>query len=276
MKNVFLIGNGESRKGLDLTKLKSKGRVYGCNAIYREFTPDVLISVDHGIMHEIYHSGYTINNECWFRDWTTVPEYMYESLVWGGVSAEDRKEITESDLKYINEKGDSTEFVMHGANLSGLATILRKDKTKFKKMVDQTVTKISWIKKDKVKNLNEIMPNNRDVGWASGALTGYVACSLEKPDVAYLIGQDLVSNTGNVNNMYKGSLQYRLPESKQPPPQNWITQWSILFKDNPNTMFYKVNTGLDGDKTNEPVNEWREFKNVKYITLKELDNRLNI
>ena len=57
MKNVFLIGNGESRKGLDLTKLKSKGRVYGCNAIYREFTPDVLISVDHGIMHEIYHSG---------------------------------------------------------------------------------------------------------------------------------------------------------------------------------------------------------------------------
>ena len=52
---VFCIGNGESRKGFDLNKLKPFGKIYGCNALYREFSPDVLVSVDHGIMHEIYH-----------------------------------------------------------------------------------------------------------------------------------------------------------------------------------------------------------------------------
>ena len=33
---TFLIGNGNSRLGLDLSILKPHGKVYGCNAIYRE------------------------------------------------------------------------------------------------------------------------------------------------------------------------------------------------------------------------------------------------
>ena len=49
MSNIFLIGNGESRKGFNLDTLKPHGKIYGCNALYREFTPDVLVSVDHGI-----------------------------------------------------------------------------------------------------------------------------------------------------------------------------------------------------------------------------------
>ena len=51
MKRVFCIGNGESRKGFDLEKLRQHGKIYGCNAIYRDFLPDVLTAVDHGIMH---------------------------------------------------------------------------------------------------------------------------------------------------------------------------------------------------------------------------------
>ena len=69
MTKVFCIGNGESRKDFDLNKLKPHGKIYGCNALYRDFTPDVLISVDNGIMHEIYDSGYCYNNETWFRNW---------------------------------------------------------------------------------------------------------------------------------------------------------------------------------------------------------------
>ena len=57
IKRVFCIGNGESRKGFDLEKLRQHGTIYGCNAIYRDFMPDVLTAVDHGIMHEIYHAG---------------------------------------------------------------------------------------------------------------------------------------------------------------------------------------------------------------------------
>ena len=50
---VFCIGNGESRKGFDLETLRTHGTIYGCNAIYRDFMPDVLTAVDHGIMHMV-------------------------------------------------------------------------------------------------------------------------------------------------------------------------------------------------------------------------------
>ena len=35
--NAYCIGNGPSRKGFDLTKLKQTGQTYGCNALYRDF-----------------------------------------------------------------------------------------------------------------------------------------------------------------------------------------------------------------------------------------------
>ena len=48
MSKVFVLGNGESRKNINLDDLKTKGVVYGCNALYRDFTPDALICVDGG------------------------------------------------------------------------------------------------------------------------------------------------------------------------------------------------------------------------------------
>ena len=44
--NAYCIGNGPSRKGFDLNKLKATGQTYGCNALYRDFIPDFIFSVD--------------------------------------------------------------------------------------------------------------------------------------------------------------------------------------------------------------------------------------
>ena len=44
--NAYCIGNGPSRKGFDLNKLKDTGQTYGCNALYRDFMPDFIFSVD--------------------------------------------------------------------------------------------------------------------------------------------------------------------------------------------------------------------------------------
>ena len=44
--NAYCIGNGPSRHGFDLNKLKSSGQTYGCNALYRDFLPDFIFSVD--------------------------------------------------------------------------------------------------------------------------------------------------------------------------------------------------------------------------------------
>ena len=44
--NAYCIGNGPSRKGFDLNLLKPTGQTYGCNALYRDFMPDFIFSVD--------------------------------------------------------------------------------------------------------------------------------------------------------------------------------------------------------------------------------------
>ena len=73
MKNIFVIGNGESRNDVDLNEIKSRGKVYGCNAIYRDFTPDYLVSGDAGVIKEICASEYPAKNKCIFPDWDPIP-----------------------------------------------------------------------------------------------------------------------------------------------------------------------------------------------------------
>ena len=59
MAAAFVLGNGVSRQAVDLTQLKTLGTTYGCNAIFREFVPDVLISTDTPISERIQSEGYS-------------------------------------------------------------------------------------------------------------------------------------------------------------------------------------------------------------------------
>ena len=53
----FIIGNGESRKSFDLTRLRLEPRddfpIYGCNALYRDFIPDILFVSDLRMIEEV-------------------------------------------------------------------------------------------------------------------------------------------------------------------------------------------------------------------------------
>lgn len=56
MKNkvAFVIGNGVSRKSLDLNHLVDNGTIIGCNALYRDFDKwDVLVAIDDGMIEEV-------------------------------------------------------------------------------------------------------------------------------------------------------------------------------------------------------------------------------
>ena len=59
MTRAFVLGNGISRKDIDLQQLKQYGPIYGCNALYREFIPDALIATDKPIATHIQESGYS-------------------------------------------------------------------------------------------------------------------------------------------------------------------------------------------------------------------------
>ena len=57
-KVAFIIGNGPSRSKFDIEKLRGKGTIYGCNALYREFSPDYLVAIDAPIIEEIENSNF--------------------------------------------------------------------------------------------------------------------------------------------------------------------------------------------------------------------------
>jgi hypothetical protein len=57
-KIAFVLGNGISRRGLDLEAISRLGPVYGCNALYREFAPELLVATDTPIAREIEQTGY--------------------------------------------------------------------------------------------------------------------------------------------------------------------------------------------------------------------------
>lgn len=63
-----IVGNGMSRTGYDLNKFARKIPVWGCNALYREWTPDYLVMVDDGIMREVGKSEFP-------QDRIVVPPY---------------------------------------------------------------------------------------------------------------------------------------------------------------------------------------------------------
>ncbi len=47
MKTAFIIGNGPTRKDINLDNLVGKGTIFACNALYRDFDKyDYLISID--------------------------------------------------------------------------------------------------------------------------------------------------------------------------------------------------------------------------------------
>ena len=96
---VFAIGNGESRKDLNLDELYEFGIIYGCNALYRDFTPDALVCVDPAMKTEIWHSDYLLENKAYFKDWTDakpLPKYS------GSVILPTMPGVLDSPKKVIN------------------------------------------------------------------------------------------------------------------------------------------------------------------------------
>ena len=286
VKRVFCIGNGESRIGFDLEKLRPHGKIYGCNAIYRDFMPDVITAVDHGIMHEIYHAGVAQKIPCYFRDWTKVPAMTYEPMLMGGITnLEEAKEALDKVL-ISNERGDSQEYVMHGSKLSGVIDLIKREPNKFnkdviklqKKEINHATIKVSWIKKpDYSHSIRDLEPHpgqkTGDYGWACGASAGYVAVLNEKPDEVYMIGHDLHSQNNHVNNIYKSTKNYVAKENSPTPALNWINQWYTLADWYPNIKFIKINRFNDGrDLVNGPIKEWSERKNITYADYSTLDN----
>lgn len=75
MSTAYVLGNGTSRKDIALDNLKNYGKVYGCNALYREYDPDYLIAVDAKMIFEIARNNYQLTHSVW-----TNPNRTYSKI----------------------------------------------------------------------------------------------------------------------------------------------------------------------------------------------------
>ena len=178
MSKVIVYGNGKSRsKYHDLSMTFDDVITWGCNAIYRDVKVDHLVSVDYGMQHEIYTSGYAKENSCWFLDWNIIPpEFSGLDTI-----------KNQHDIVHENEPTE------HGYVLNG------------KRDGDLYVT---W-----VDDSNSIRDISYPREWCSGATAVYLACQQGATEL-FLLGFDLsINNIYEGSKNYPKQVEH--PEWKQ-------------------------------------------------------------
>ena len=213
--SVFVLGNGPSRKNIDISKLD--GTVIGCNACYRDFTPDVICATDAGIISDIIESGY--DGQCYFthNSWNLLPEEAYDSLANG--------------TEHTTYRRFDSEYFVY---ISGLAA-----------NCIQTKSYIIWVPKgmeNKIKNIGEEV-----LGWSTGTSALHIACrdfTCNDYEKVYLLGFDHHNNY--YDNIYTDTEHYFSKDSKRVDGwkaeyNNWDKQIFKVIEEHPALQFIWVN-----------------------------------
>ena len=215
LESVFVLGNGPSRKNIDISKLD--GTVIGCNACHRDFTPDVICATDAGIISDIIESGY--DGQCYFthNSWNLLPEEAYDSLANG--------------TEHTTYRRFDSEYFVY---ISGLAA-----------NCIQTKSYIIWIPKgmeNKIKNIGEEV-----LGWSTGTSALHIACrdfTCNDYEKVYLLGFDHHNNY--YDNIYTDTEHYFSKDSKRVDGwkaeyNNWDKQIFKVIEEHPALQFVWVN-----------------------------------
>ena len=213
--SVFVLGNGLSRKNIDVSKLD--GTVIGCNACYRDFTPDVICATDAGIISDIIESGY--DGQCYFthNSWNLLPEEAYDPLANG--------------TEHTTYRRFDSEYFVY---ISGLAA-----------NCIETKSYIIWVPKgmeNKIKNIGEEV-----LGWSTGTSALHIACrdfTCNDYEKVYLLGFDHYNNY--YDNIYTDTEHYFSKDSKRVDGwkaeyNNWDKQLFKVIEEHPAVQFIWVN-----------------------------------
>ena len=238
MKHI-VYGNGESRQLLNQSDWIT---TWGCNAIYRDFSVDNLVSVDYNMQQEIYESGYVMKHKCWFSDWEVLPaEFDPHTLL-----------IDNDGPVYETAKLNRKSCVVQGKDKSMVQKKIEeiliynpqldpKDFTK--KAMFNVGMYITWVDEYNDKVINIDYPR----GWSAGNTALYLACKDGAKEV-YMCGFDGSNYAEPINNIYKGSENYLPADSRGYNTINWDNQFKLVQRDFPNVKFIKVGTELTYDR----------------------------
>ena len=210
-ENIFVLGNGPSRANIDTSKLD--GTVIGCNACYRDFTPDVICAIDAGVISDIVESGF--DGKCYFthNSWNLLPAEVY-STVKNGSEIETKRKAGDNNFVYI----------------SGLD-----------KDVELPQRYIIWVSEQlehKIKNIGyEVM------GWSTGTSALHIACkdfTCNDYEKVYLLGFD--HHVDYYANLYTNTEHYFGRDRNMKSEYNkWDEQILQVVKEHPALQFIWVN-----------------------------------
>ena len=187
---AFVIGNGRSREGIRLEDMAGHGKVFGCNAIYRDFMPYVLVSVDKGITQEI-------------------------------------------------SKNKIPELTAHYARHPVHAKSIKLD------------------------------PKKHNSRGASGPVATKLAAIEPGIKKVYLVGVDLNSPDGKVNNIYAGTSNYRAVSGPAVKWHKWEKQYLEVFKQHPEIQFFRIMP-----MTQYVPSIWKGTKNIQHIEKEQFAREL--
>jgi len=153
---MLVIGNGESRKDVDIDKLD--GPKVGCNAIYRHYKTDYLVCVDKKMIQEAVNAKANENSLVY-----TTKEYHSRFNI---------KKLREvPGLPYVGS--DRWDLPKH---------------------------------------------------WGSGPYAVLIGATYSKTRQVHMLGFDLYSKDGKINNIYKDTPNYKVAEKTAVDPRYWIYQ----------------------------------------------------
>ena len=230
----IVYGNGESRPRKPI--VGGDFITWGCNAIYRDFTVDNLVSVDYNIQQEIYESEYALTNKCWFSDWSILPDFDTSMMLVGN-----------NGPVYETWQGVRKNCVVQGKTIDSVQRVMDEiltfnpqlDKEDLRKKLEKDIgLYITWVAdNDMVEDID--YPR----GWSAGNTALYLACKSGAEEV-YMCGFDGSNYSEPLNNIYKGSKNYLAADSRGFNTTNWDNQFKLVQKEFSDVQFYKVGTDL--------------------------------
>ena len=100
---IIVIANGTSRSVFDINLLKNH-TTYGCNELYKEYSPTHLVCKEGPMIWDICRDGYSKENKCHFKVFDRFPAMQYEMLLMA----------FPSNGKVLETQPRTNEFVMFG------------------------------------------------------------------------------------------------------------------------------------------------------------------
>lgn len=108
---LTIVGNGPSRKDIDLNSLD---RWYGCNAVHRDATPELLFAVDIPMQAVILQTDYHKKNRVVFPGWEPLEIAMLDMMRAGFDYSHDHHRVfveDDHDLFVVQGNEEHVDFV---------------------------------------------------------------------------------------------------------------------------------------------------------------------